>query len=445
MPEKEVRTSVYAVPVSYSGPVSGDECRLDVGIYLVTVGLPGRGKTFVANKICRYLSWIGVKAKCFLVSDYLRMRFGDSAVGEKKFLHDYYKISNEEARKERKAALGMALEDAETFLSTGTGVAIIDGQAAEKPTREQIEEHAKRTNCKTIFIELMETNETVEQIFNLKYDLMDDRDTEYSHLNRQQAFTDFKQRIAHLEATYTHVDPIMTDAYITISADKRTSFKGIHGYVGCKMLSWLPNLSALNRFKHPIYFVRHGESEYNLQRRIGGDPVLSSKGAEDGVLICEYIKGLRLEGQLEVWTSTLKRTIQTVSGLLESGKYKHRMYHCLNEINAGVCENLTYDELEASHPEISKWRNSNKFAYRYPNGESYQDLVLRIEPIIMDIEASTSPVLVVSHQAVLRTLFAYFNDKSVEVTSDMSIPQATVWCYTPSATGMGKLMEQHLR
>lgn len=72
---------------------------------------------------------------------------------------------------------------------------------------------------------------------------------------------------------------------------------------------------------------------------------------------------------------------------------------------------MTYEEIQRKFPEDFKARDQNKFFYRYPRGESYEDLVARLEPVIMELERQGN-VLVVSHQAVLRCLLAYFLDKS---------------------------------
>lgn len=77
----------------------------------------------------------------------------------------------------------------------------------------------------------------------------------------------------------------------------------------------------------------------------------------------------------------------------------------------GVCEEMTYSEIKEKYPEEFAARDLNKFAYRYPRGESYEDLVGRLEPVIMELERQGN-VLVVSHQAVIRCLLAYFLDKS---------------------------------
>lgn len=72
---------------------------------------------------------------------------------------------------------------------------------------------------------------------------------------------------------------------------------------------------------------------------------------------------------------------------------------------------MTYEEIEEKYPMDFVARDQNKFSYRYPRGESYEDLVARLEPVIMELERQGN-VLVVSHQAVLRCLLAYFLDKS---------------------------------
>lgn len=44
----------------------------------------------------------------------------------------------------------------------------------------------------------------------------------------------------------------------------------------------------------------------------------------------------------------------------------------------------------------------NKLTYRYPRGESYLDVISRIEAVIFEIERTRMPVIVIAHQAVLR-------------------------------------------
>ena len=43
---------------------------------LIMVGLPARGKTYIARKISRYLSWRGHKTRVFNVGNYRREQAG---------------------------------------------------------------------------------------------------------------------------------------------------------------------------------------------------------------------------------------------------------------------------------------------------------------------------------------------------------------------------------
>lgn len=71
--------------------------------------------------------------------------------------------------------------------------------------------------------------------------------------------------------------------------------------------------------------------------------------------------------------------------------------------------------------------------HRYPRGESYQDLFLRLEPLIFEMLRQTGPLLVVGHQAILRILYGYLTGKRPEDCPDLPIPLHTVIQLTPQA------------
>ncbi len=64
-------------------------------------------------------------------------------------------------------------------------------------------------------------------------------------------------------------------------------------------------------------------------------------------------------------------------------------------------DGLTYAEVKEKFPDDFVARDLDKFTYRYPRGESYEDLVARLEPVIMELERQDT-TLVVAHQAVIR-------------------------------------------
>lgn len=81
-------------------------------------------------------------------------------------------------------------------------------------------------------------------------------------------------------------------------------------------------------------------------------------------------------------------------------------WKALDELDAGVCDGMTYEEIEEHYPEDYAARDDDKYNYRYRGGESYRDVVVRLEPVIMELERQEN-ILLVCHQAVLRCLYAY--------------------------------------
>ncbi|KAJ8423585.1 hypothetical protein Cgig2_021865 [Carnegiea gigantea] len=169
----------------------------------------------------------------------------------------------------------------------------------------------------------------------------------------------------------------------------------------------------------PILLTRHGESRDNVRGRIGGDSPLSDAGELYAKKLANFVeKRLKSERAASIWTSTLQRSILTASPIAGFPKVQWR---ALDEINTGVFDGMTYEEMKRNMPEEYELRNKDKLRYRYPRGESYLDVIQRLEPVIIELERQRAPVVVVSHQAVLRALYAYFADRPLK-----EIPQIEV-------------------
>ena len=98
---------------------------------------------------------------------------------------------------------------------------------------------------------------------------------------------------------------------------------------------------------------------------------------------------------------------------------------------------MTYDEIKNDMPEVYLARKEDKLRYRYPQGESYMDVIQRLEPIIIEIERQKTPILVIAHQAVCRALYSYFVGKPLEEVPHMSMPLHTVIELTPEMVSSG--------
>jgi 6-phosphofructo-2-kinase/fructose-2,6-biphosphatase 2 len=92
--------------------------------------------------------------------------------------------------------------------------------------------------------------------------------------------------------------------------------------------------------------MQHGESMYNLEGKLGGDADLSPRGRMYANLLPVIVKEKLGGKELMVWTSTLKRTIQTSEHL----PYLKQHRKALDELDAGVCDGLTYEQVEVNPP-----------------------------------------------------------------------------------------------
>uniref|UniRef100_A0A5F9DLK0 6-phosphofructo-2-kinase/fructose-2,6-biphosphatase 3 n=1 Tax=Oryctolagus cuniculus TaxID=9986 RepID=A0A5F9DLK0_RABIT len=389
---------------------------------IVMVGLPARGKTYISKKLTRYLNWIGVPTKVFNVGEYRR-----EAVKQYSS-YNFFRPDNEEAMKVRKQCALAALRDVKSYLTKEGGqIAVFDATNTTRERRHMILHFAKENDFKVFFIESVCDDPSVvaSNIMEVKISSPD-----YKDCNSAEAMDDFMKRISCYEASYQPLDPDKCDRDLSlikvIDVGRRFLVNRVQDHIQSRIVYYLMNIHVQPR---TIYLCRHGENEYNLQGKIGGDSGLSSRGKKFANALSKFVEEQNLK-DLRVWTSQLKSTIQTAEAL----KLPYEQWKALNEIDAGVCEELTYEEIKDTYPEEYALREQDKYYYRYPTGESYQDLVQRLEPVIMELERQEN-VLVICHQAVLRCLLAYFLDKSAEEMPYLKCPLHTVLKLTPVAYG----------
>ncbi|XP_066436749.1 6-phosphofructo-2-kinase/fructose-2,6-bisphosphatase 1 isoform X1 [Eleutherodactylus coqui] len=388
---------------------------------IIMVGLPARGKTYISKKLTRYLNWIGTPTKVFNVGQYRR-----EAVQIYKN-YEFFRSDNQEAMKIRKQCALNALRDVNIFLTREEGqVAVFDATNTTRERRAMILQFAKERGFKVFFIESIcdDPDIIAENITQVKLSSPD-----YKDCDREKVVEDFLKRIECYQLTYEPLhDDLDSDlSYIKIfNVGSRYLVNRVQDHIQSRTVYYLMNIHVTPR---SIYLSRHGESELNLMGRIGGDSGLSLRGKQFAHALGNFVRSQKIS-DLKVWTSHMKRTIQTAEAL----SVPYEQWKALNEIDAGVCEEMTYEEIQEHFPEEFALRDQDKYRYRYPKGESYEDLVQRLEPVIMELERQEN-VLVICHQAVMRCLLAYFLDKSAEELPYLKCPLHTVLKLTPVAYG----------
>ena len=104
-------------------------------LIIILVGLPGRGKTFLCNKLLCYLNWLGHETRHFNVGQFRRAQKGEQEVQDASF----FDHRNAAGRASRERALAAALDEMERWLGTrGAQIAVFDATNSTAERRAQL-------------------------------------------------------------------------------------------------------------------------------------------------------------------------------------------------------------------------------------------------------------------------------------------------------------------
>ena len=165
-----------------------------------------------------------------------------------------------------------------------------------------------------------------------------------------------------------------------------------------------------------LFLTRHGETDWNLRRRIQGstDTDLNESGRRQAVQLAESLL-LSPDRPEIVYTSGLKRARETAEIAAGRLQVPCVVHEGLGEINFGLWEGLTWDQVEERYPELyTIWHTDRRYGHP-PEGESYLGLLNRVLPALRDIirreggSDSGRRVLVVTHSAVIMSLLSHLN------------------------------------
>jgi broad specificity phosphatase PhoE len=155
-----------------------------------------------------------------------------------------------------------------------------------------------------------------------------------------------------------------------------------------------------------IYIIRHGQTDFNLQSIVQGSGVdsnLNDRGQAQARAFFEHYRDIPFD---KVYTSTLKRTRQSVQDFLDMGIPSESLGG-LNEISWGTKEGfkITPEEDQYYHYMLRQWQLGNT-TLKIEGGESPDDVVKRMQPAIDHIMAQTNErtVLICMHGRAIRIL-----------------------------------------
>ena len=185
-----------------------------------------------------------------------------------------------------------------------------------------------------------------------------------------------------------------------------------------------------------LLLVRHGSTDYNSGRRFLGhsDIELNDTGYRQVERLRDRLAGEKIDA---VYSSDLKRTLATAE--IISSERSVDIIPCpeLREVNYGVCEGLTFQEIGSQHPDIAAKCINFTLELALPEGECFEEFIERT-CVFMDRLGKhdrSDTILIVSHNGPLKVLICRFLGISMEHWWQISIDTASLSIVHTSARG----------
>lgn len=300
----------------------------------------------------------------------------------------------------------LALDDLFKFLLEDNGdVGIFDATNTTRERRDEIVERCGHADLNILFIESICTD---EKVLNANY-RMKLKSPDYKNWPEELALADFKRRLKQYEDVYEPIDEEHDKNYSYIklyNVGEHLKANHCNGVLASDVIFYLLNIHIKQR---KIWLCMHGETDYTVKGILGGNPNLNKRGVAFSNKLYNFIHSKNLDDIL-ILSDTIPRCVDTVRTLRQEYRVEYTKLLC--ELGGGDFDNMTYDEIKSKYPEEYQRRKENKLLYRYPGvgGESYKDVIERLNKIIVRIEGSRDSVLVVAHRAVIRVILGYFLD-----------------------------------
>ena len=161
--------------------------------------------------------------------------------------------------------------------------------------------------------------------------------------------------------------------------------------------------------KTELYLVRHGQTEWNRQRRLQGimDSPLTKEGLQQAGRVAGRLAGIHFDA---IYSSDLGRAMETAR-LITSKLSGMQIFPDarLQERNFGIFHGYNWEEIMSRYPEEGRMEKEARPDYVIPGGESRQEMLGRVVAFLDDISRQhpKGRVLAVSHGGVLSLLIRY--------------------------------------
>ncbi len=157
-----------------------------------------------------------------------------------------------------------------------------------------------------------------------------------------------------------------------------------------------------------IYFVRHGQTVWNVENKICGvvDSPLTEEGYSQAIATGEAIQEAGIQADI-ILTSPLSRALETANRIGGRLKLPVVVEPRLIEQNFGKWEGTPRDGADFK---VAK----AQFCDRYEGGESMMQMAQRIYNLLDELKEDDKIYILVAHNGIARVVHSYFNSMTNE-------------------------------
>jgi len=182
-----------------------------------------------------------------------------------------------------------------------------------------------------------------------------------------------------------------------------------------------------------LILVRHGESEWNRAGRIQGqvNSPLTDLGINQAKAIRDYLSGILINQELEIYTSPLDRALQTAEIIAQGIDYPSRkiiIEERLNDFNIGEISGIFgWDKVAEIFPEQAQLRLQDPMRFHPSGGESGAEFEARLRSLLEDLMDDGTLKLMVSHGIVNKFIRGILKNLSGKEMVELGESQNTIY------------------
>ena len=179
-----------------------------------------------------------------------------------------------------------------------------------------------------------------------------------------------------------------------------------------------------------VILVRHGESVTNVRKVFTGqlDVPLTDAGRRQAQFMAEYLDKYRVD---QIYASSLTRAVDTAEYIAQRQGCTIEKCDALMEINSGLWQGLTFEEIAEKYPRTyAVWR-SNIGKAAPEGGETCKELYNRVTDFLTKVlEEPQETVCLVCHAIPIRMMESYIYCGCADGAQEISfVPNASVTVY----------------